>query len=197
MIPPEHACGETRCESRKQRRFRICRRLARSRLRPGLGTRQNQEDLRISQDAYQATQRELFAAQTHHRGHQRRSGADVETHACGEWAPTAAVTRPIAVAQRVVHVPYRPVRSRCQQPGQQQGRRCPCCSSCWHRSIRRCRVRSCLVSSTQQMNSLRANDVLSFQAASATVLSSSATHRSAGSSCTTPPGTSGALMESR
>ncbi len=33
--------------------------------------------------------------------------------------------------------------------------------------MRRCRVLSCLASSTQQMNSLRASGVMSFQAASA------------------------------
>jgi hypothetical protein len=55
--------------------------------------------------------------------------------------------------------------------------------------MRRFRVISCLASSTQQMNSLRANGVMSFQAASAVELAISASRRSAGSSCTTPPGT--------
>jgi hypothetical protein len=54
--------------------------------------------------------------------------------------------------------------------------------------MRRCRVASCLASSTQQMNSLRARGVMSFQAASAVELAISASCRSAGSLCTTPPG---------
>jgi hypothetical protein len=55
--------------------------------------------------------------------------------------------------------------------------------------MRRFRVISCLASSTQQMNSLRANGVMSFQAASAVELPISAWRKSAGSLCTTPPGT--------
>jgi hypothetical protein len=42
---------------------------------------------------------------------------------------------------------------------------------------------------TQQMNSLRAKGVMSFQAQSAVVLASSASRKSAGSVCTTSPGT--------
>ncbi|ABM10901.1 hypothetical protein Mvan_0050 [Mycolicibacterium vanbaalenii PYR-1] len=61
-------------------------------------------------------------------------------------------------------------------------------SSCVRR-IRRSRVFCCLASSTQQMNSLRASGVMSFHAASADAFPSSAVRRSAGSSCTTPPGT--------
>ena len=54
---------------------------------------------------------------------------------------------------------------------------------------RRSRVVSCLASSTQQMNSLRAKGVMSFQASSAVALAMSALRRSAGNLCTTPPGT--------
>ena len=54
-----------------------------------------------------------------------------------------------------------PLRSRCLQPGQQQGRRWPSSSSSWVRRIRRSRVTSCLASSTQQMNSFRARGVMS------------------------------------
>ena len=89
---------------------------------------------------------------------------------------------------------YLPVRSRCLHPGQQHGRRWPSSSSSWVRRIRRSRVLSCLASSTQQMNSLRAKGVMSFQASSAVALAISALHRSAGSSCTTPPGTLGPLI---
>ena len=39
------------------------------------------------------------------------------------------------------------------------------------------------------MNSLRASGVMSFQASSAVLFASSASRRSAGNSCTTPPGT--------
>ena len=56
---------------------------------------------------------------------------------------------------------YLPVRSRCLQPGQQQGRRWPSSSSSWVRRMRRSRVVACLASSTQQMNSLRAKGVMS------------------------------------
>ena len=55
--------------------------------------------------------------------------------------------------------------------------------------MRRSRVVSCLASSTQQMNSLRARGVMSFQASSAVALLMSAFRRSPGSLCTTPPGT--------
>ncbi len=83
----------------------------------------------------------------------------------------------------------RPVRSRCLHPGQQQGRRWPSSSSSRVLRTRRFRVISCFASSTQQMNSLRAKGVMSIQAASAVELAISASRRSAGSSCTTPPGT--------
>src|SRR5450755_3198273 len=82
-----------------------------------------------------------------------------------------------------------PVRSRCLQPGQQHGRRWPSSSSSWVRRMRRSRVTSCLASSTQQMNSLRAKGVMSFQASSDVALTISASRRSAGSLWTTPPGT--------
>lgn len=55
--------------------------------------------------------------------------------------------------------------------------------------MRRFRVAPCLASSTQQMNSLRASGVMSLHAARASVLAISASRRSAGSVCTTPPGT--------
>jgi len=84
---------------------------------------------------------------------------------------------------------YLPVRSRCLHPGQQQGRRMPSSSSSWVRRMRRFRVTSCLASSTQQMNSLRASGVMSFHAASTSELAISASRRSAGKLCTTPPGT--------
>jgi hypothetical protein len=88
---------------------------------------------------------------------------------------------------------YLPVRSRCLHPGQQQGRRWPSSSSSRVRRMRRSRVTSCLASSTQQMNSLRASGVMSFQASSAVGWAISALRRSPGSSCTTPPGTRGML----
>jgi hypothetical protein len=84
---------------------------------------------------------------------------------------------------------YPPVRSRCLHPGQQQGRRWPSSSSSWVRRMRRSRVVSCLASSTQQMNSLRARGVMSVQASSAVGLAIRALRRSPGSLCTTPPGT--------
>jgi hypothetical protein len=82
-----------------------------------------------------------------------------------------------------------PHPSRCLHPGQQQGRRWPSSSSSWVLRMRRFRVISCFASSTQQMNSLRAKGVMSLQAASAAEFAISASRRSAGSSCTTPPGT--------
>jgi hypothetical protein len=56
--------------------------------------------------------------------------------------------------------------------------------------MRRSRVSSCFASSTQQMNSLRARGVMSLHASRATALLTSASRRSFGSSCTTPPGNS-------
>ena len=58
---------------------------------------------------------------------------------------------------------YLLARSRCLHPGQQQGRRWPSSSSSRVRRMRRSRVVSCLASSTQQMNSLRAKGVMSFR----------------------------------
>jgi hypothetical protein len=55
--------------------------------------------------------------------------------------------------------------------------------------MRRLRVPSCFASSTQQMNSLRAKGVMSIHAASALEHARSASRRSKGSLCTTPPGT--------
>ncbi len=92
---------------------------------------------------------------------------------------------------------YLPLRSRCLHPGQQQGRRWPSSSSSWVRRMRRSRVISCLASSTQQMNSLRARGVMSFQALSAVGLATRALRRSPGSLCTTPPGSLELLTESR
>jgi hypothetical protein len=57
------------------------------------------------------------------------------------------------------------------------------------RRMRRPRVVTCLASSTQQMNSLRARGVMSSQTSSAVGLAISALRRSPGSLCTTPPGT--------
>ena len=82
-----------------------------------------------------------------------------------------------------------PARSRCLHPGQQQGRRLPSSSSSWVLRMRRARVISCLASSTQQMNSFRANGVMSFQASSAAALVIRAARRSTGIWCTTPPAT--------
>jgi hypothetical protein len=62
--------------------------------------------------------------------------------------------------------------------------------------MRRTRVTSCFASSTQQMNSLRARGVMSFQASSAVDLAISALRRSRGSWCTTPPGTGELLTPS-
>jgi len=98
-------------------------------------------------------------------------------------------TGAIDVVDDRLHGSYLPVRARCLHPGQQQGRRWPSSSSSWVRRMRRSRVVSCLASSTQQMNSLRANGVMSFQASSAVALAISALRRSTGSLCTTPPGT--------
>jgi len=92
---------------------------------------------------------------------------------------------------------YLPMRSRCLHPGQQQGRRWPSSSSSWVRRMRRSRVISCLASSTQQMNSLRARGVMSLQALSAVGLAISALRRSPGSLCTTPLGTRGLLTQPR
>ena len=92
---------------------------------------------------------------------------------------------------------YLPVRWPCVHPGQQQGRRRPSSSSSWVLRIRRSRVTSCLASSTQQMNSLRARGVMSFQASSAVALAIRALRRSLGSACTTPPGTCGLLTGPR
>ena len=92
---------------------------------------------------------------------------------------------------------YLPVRSRCLHPGQQQGRRWPSSSSSSVRRMRRSRVISCLASSTQQMNSLRARGVMSLQASRALRLAISALRRSPGSLCTTPPGTRGLLTAPR
>jgi len=55
--------------------------------------------------------------------------------------------------------------------------------------MRRFRVISCFASSTQQMNSLRAKGVMALQASSAVEFAISASRRSTGSLCTTPPGT--------
>ena len=89
-----------------------------------------------------------------------------------------------------------PVRSRCLQPGQQQGRRMPSDSSSCVRRMRRSRVDGCFASSTQQMNSLRASGVMSVQAASTSRSALNASRRSAGSrcTCTTPSGTWATLM---
>jgi hypothetical protein len=82
-----------------------------------------------------------------------------------------------------------PGRWPCLHPGQQHGRRWPSSSSSWVLRMRRFRVISCFASSTQQINSLRAKGVMSLQTASAVEFAISASRRSTGSLCTTPPGT--------
>ena len=79
-------------------------------------------------------------------------------------------------------------RSRCLQPGQQQGRRFPStgCSSVLR--MRRERVIDCLASSIQQINSLRVKGVMPTHATSAAAFAPSACRKSAERSCTTPPG---------
>jgi len=109
------------------------------------------------------------------------------------WRTRACLCRSVAQCPRSRRAGsadrYLPVRSRCAHPGQQQGRRWPSSSSSWVRRIRRSRVVGCLASSTQQMNSLRAKGVMSFQASHAVGFATSALRRSLGSLCTTPPGT--------
>ena len=100
-----------------------------------------------------------------------------------------------ATYQRVLYT--RPLLSRWAHPGQQQGRRWPSSNSSWVRRMRRSRVVSCLAASTQQMNSLRASGVMSVQASSAVGLAASALRRSAGSLCTTPPGSRALPMRRR
>ena len=133
----------------------------------------------------------------------RTSGLKVR---CAAIAPATRGTRetrtstPKIRSGMAVSVPtdetncYLPVRSRCLHPGQQHGRRWPSSSSSWVRRMRRARVVACLASSTQQMNSLRASGVMSVQASSAVGLATSASRRSPGSSCTTPPATRWLLM---
>ena len=65
----------------------------------------------------------------------------------------------------------------------------PSSSSSLVRRIRRSRVAAFLASSTQQMNSLRAKGVMSFQARRAGSSATKASRRSAGSLWTVPPGT--------
>jgi hypothetical protein len=76
---------------------------------------------------------------------------------------------------------------RCGQPGQQHGRRMPSFSS--ERTLSTCcrLVSSFLTEMVQQIHSLRASGVMSSQAASALASDMSASRRSAGSLCTTPP----------
>ncbi len=73
---------------------------------------------------------------------------------------------------------------RCGQPGQQHGLRLPPASSSTARSIRRRRVASCLAEITQQIHSLRASGVRSFQVARAVVDWRTALLKSAGLLCT-------------
>jgi len=76
---------------------------------------------------------------------------------------------------------------RCEQPGQQHGRRIPSLSS-EHTLSTCCRlVSSFLTEMVQQIHSLRASGVMSSQAASAFASDVSALRRSAGRSCATPP----------
>ena len=78
--------------------------------------------------------------------------------------------------------------SRCIHPGQQHGRRLPSASSVCARSTRRCLVSMSFAPSTQQIHSLRARGVISFQAARLTLSASKAVRRSAGSLWTVPVG---------
>lgn len=93
-----------------------------------------------------------------------------------------------ALLQTTARTRIRPQNAhRCEQPGQQQGRRFPSLS-CEH-SLSTCRrlVSSFLTEMVQQIHSLRASGVMSSQAASAFASDASAFRRSAGRLCTTPP----------
>ena len=121
------------------------------------------------------------------------------------WAVWRAVESVFRIeparARRGERVPlsscYSPVRLRWLHPGQQQGRRLPSSSSSCVRRMRRSRVFACFASMTQQMNSLRASGVMSFQASRATTLPEKAARRSSGSACTTPPAIRWRLMRAR
>ena len=119
------------------------------------------------------------------------------TYETGPYSATGCPIRWTPARARRSASRYLPVRSRCLHPGQQQGRGWPSSSSSCIRRMRRSRVVCCLASSTQQMNSLRAKGVMSFQASNAAVLAISASRRSAGSVCTTPPGTRWLLTRQR
>jgi hypothetical protein len=77
-------------------------------------------------------------------------------------------------------------RARCGHPGQQHGRRFPSSRSVRARSMCLRRVSGVFTDSTQQIHSLRASGVMSSHLASAAASQTSASRRSAGSSCTTP-----------
>lgn len=79
-----------------------------------------------------------------------------------------------------------PFRSRWRQPAQQQGRRMPELSFEIPTTTRRCLVSMCLAPSTQQIHSLRARGVISFQAVRAVASAVNALHKSAGKLCTVP-----------
>jgi len=84
---------------------------------------------------------------------------------------------------------------RCEQPGQQHGRRIPSLSS-EHTLSTCCRlVSSFLTEMVQQIHSLRASGVMSSQVASAFASDVSAFRRSAGRLCTTPPEIRTVVME--
>lgn len=74
------------------------------------------------------------------------------------------------------------------QPIQQQGRRFPCCNSAMVRSMWFFRVAACLTVVAQQIHSLRARGVISFQAFNAAGRAVKACFKPAGSLCTVPPG---------
>jgi hypothetical protein len=76
---------------------------------------------------------------------------------------------------------------RCEQPGQQHGRRIPSLSSEHTLSTCCLLVSSFLTEMVQQIHSFRASGVMSSQAASAFESDASAFWRSAGRLCTTPP----------
>jgi len=84
---------------------------------------------------------------------------------------------------------YLPVRSRCLHPGQQQGRRWPSLQFLLGPANAPFSVISCLASSDQQMNYRCGPERDVLPSIQCVGLATSALSRSAGSLCTTPPGT--------
>lgn len=83
---------------------------------------------------------------------------------------------------------------RCGHPAQQQGRRIPSKSSSRVLLILRLRVSGFLAEITQQINSFRANGVISSQADNAVESDTSVFRRSGGNLCTAPEDTLIAVM---